>query len=238
MTAFITPVLPRLCTTQRRSLSHRPRPRLKTARPRTAPHALFQPLPPQRPPDYHANVGKVIDVLRNDIPLIMHTPMDMSIYHPQILFTDSNGASIQGMDAYRSLLWLLRTQAKIFFSTTRVEIQSVFHDDYEARVYIRWRLRGELRVGGRLIVDGLSVYRLGADGRVVEHILESVNRSRGGQVRLVALGTVGHGKVVVGGCGVGGGGWYTGFGDIHKTNLKIEKKTEEKSEEIEEEVCV
>lgn len=140
------------------------------------------------------------------------------------MFTDSNGATIHGFDAYRSLLWLLRTQARIFFTGSCVEIKSVFHDDYEGKIYIRWSLMGELRMGRRVVIDGLSLYRLGVDGRVVEHCLESISRSRGGKVRLVAFGNVGRGEVAVDGCGVGGGGWYSGCEEFRSEELELEDK--------------
>eukprot|EP00181_Compsopogon_caeruleus_P001411 CAMPEP_0184682418 /NCGR_PEP_ID=MMETSP0312-20130426/7226_1 /TAXON_ID=31354 /ORGANISM="Compsopogon coeruleus, Strain SAG 36.94" /LENGTH=357 /DNA_ID=CAMNT_0027134069 /DNA_START=74 /DNA_END=1147 /DNA_ORIENTATION=+ len=140
-----------------------------------------------RKPDYHANVGKVIETLRADYPEILTRDPDFSIYTDNILFRDRVAYDIQGKDAYASFFWALRLHCRIFFSATSVEITSLFHDDREGIIHLRWRMWGLPRLlfrGGRSsassrggcpredrswIFDGMSIYRINNDGFVYEH---------------------------------------------------------------------
>lgn len=93
-----------------------------------------------------------------------------------------------------------------------MKIQSLYHDDAEGALYVRWRMCATprwLASRSRLVVDGLSLYRLDTRGLVCEHSLEN-NARRRDHVRPLfegVLSKVGAKGSVVG-AGAGVPGWY------------------------------
>ena len=53
--------------------------------------------------DFEANLGKVIDTLNTDYPVLFSKPPDFSIYIDEIEITDPTGKAFQGLDKYKSL---------------------------------------------------------------------------------------------------------------------------------------
>jgi Uncharacterized conserved protein (DUF2358) len=50
-----------------------------------------------RKPEFEANLGKVIDTLRSDYPLLFHEPLDYSIYVKDIVVKDPTGVVFKGI---------------------------------------------------------------------------------------------------------------------------------------------
>ncbi|KAK4535785.1 hypothetical protein CDCA_CDCA06G1810 [Cyanidium caldarium] len=107
-------------------------------------------LPPphgnRRAPDYYANAGKVIETLRADYPCVFERDPDFDIYAPNILLVDrTSGNALQGKRAYAAVFWVLRMHGRLLFSERTIEITSLFHDDRDGTIYVRWRMCGRLR---------------------------------------------------------------------------------------------
>lgn len=150
------------------------------------------PRPPrcERCPEYSTNVGAVIDTLRIDYPRILEDEINYDIYAPNVVFYDRTGNWVQGLSAYRAVIWAVRTQMRLFFTVRNVAIQSVFHCEGEGAIYLRWRLTvtprvlalmsvvPSLRTRSLWVYDGLSVYKLNNEGWVCEHSLENNARNR------------------------------------------------------------
>lgn len=160
----------------------------------SAPHLSPPPPPPQpnRSPDFHANVGTVIDTLRADYPHLLTHPPDFHIYRDDVIISDSTGYRLAGKDAYRTVLFLLRAHAKLFLTAASLHIVSMFyHDDNRPAVHVRWRMRSTPRVWAAtrsdspVIIDGLSVYYLDSSGWVYHHTFESKVRNGPKPVRVV-----------------------------------------------------
>lgn len=155
---------------------------------------------PQRPPDYYANVGKVIETLRADYPALPRRSPDLSIYAPSVAFSAKHRPggvtllpSLHGLDAYAALVWATRAHVRVLLVSPTVRVLSLYHDVPGGRLYLRWRLAGTPRHvavvarrggggGGRgggheatgpaWMFDGMSVYHLGNDGWVAAHELD------------------------------------------------------------------
>ncbi|CAN8074576.1 unnamed protein product, partial [Agarophyton chilense] len=142
-----------------------------------------------RTPEYYANVGSVIDTLRADYPALLHDAPDLSIFTEHVVFSDASGNCIRGKRAYSKLFWVLRLQAMVFLGAHCVRVQSVFHDDCDGCVYLRWRVQFSPRSWTLLsavnsdafVVDGMSLYRLDHHGWVYHHSLENSVRRRRAQ---------------------------------------------------------
>lgn len=132
-----------------------------------------------RAPDYWANLGTVIDVLREDYPRMTISEPDYSIYDARIVFRDHSGYRVAGIEAYRTVLWAIRAQLRLFFATSAIVIQSLYHNDKEGAIYVRWRLTATpwwAVIAGKAcpwVYDGLSVYKVNHRGWVYEHLLEN-----------------------------------------------------------------
>lgn len=92
-----------------------------------------------RSEDFSVNLGKVIDTLNSDYPLIFVKPLDYSIYIDDIEVTDPTGIAFQGLNTYKSLFTVLRFFAKTVF--TGQSINYKIHYDYlDQAVRVIWHV--------------------------------------------------------------------------------------------------
>jgi len=70
-----------------------------------------------RSDDFEPNLGKVIDTLNSDYPLLFIKPLDYSIYIKDIEVTDPTGIAFQGINIYKNLFTALRFFAKTIFKS-------------------------------------------------------------------------------------------------------------------------
>lgn len=143
-----------------------------------------------RSPDYYVNIGRSIESLRADYPDMLVRHPQWAAYAPNVSFKDrATGYSVSGMRAYERLLWAVRMQAALCFSSSAVQIHSLYHDDEAGVVYLRWRLEATPRVWGlvspppRIAFDSMSVYGMDEQGRIAEHVLDNEARSRPRKLR-------------------------------------------------------
>lgn len=145
-----------------------------------SPSPTKTPPPPQsnRSPDFHANVGSVIDTLRADYPTMLTDPPDLSMFRDDLILSDSNGNQLSGKDAYRTVLFLLRAHARLFLTGACIHIVSMFYCDEDSRpaIHVRWLMRATPRVWASptsIIIDGISLYYLDSHGYVAAHTFET-----------------------------------------------------------------
>lgn len=139
---------------------------------------LFQEVGNQRR-EFEMNLGKAMDVLRNDYPDMLVSSPDFSIYHDDISVTDPSGVEIKGISSYKSSFRFLQTVVRLFYNTDRSKVQMRSFYDF-ARNSIRISFNVELVprvIGDRrnsLYVDGISVYKLDLkSGKIIEHSIEN-----------------------------------------------------------------
>jgi hypothetical protein len=124
--------------------------------------------------NFELALGKLIDTLSQDYPLLFTEPPDFSVYSPSIVLKDPSGVVLKGMRSYRQMFAVLR-----FFRSTVMEgAETSFRLHYDwvnSRVRVRWHTvvvpKGRQT---RFIVDGISAYRIDAQGLVYQHDLESI----------------------------------------------------------------
>eukprot|EP00871_Galdieria_phlegrea_P005034 jgi/Galph1/5531/GphlegSOOS_G4107.1 len=133
-----------------------------------------------RGPDFYVNLGTVIETLRNDYLSMLETEIDYSVYDDDIILRDRvHGHFLQGKEAYRTVLWLLRVHTHIVFRQAFMDVKSMYYEDDTATIYLRWGIRAVPRllpwdVNRQRYIDGLSIYRLNNNGWIQEHIVDNV----------------------------------------------------------------
>lgn len=132
--------------------------------------------------EYIANVGSVIDSLRSDYPMLPHDEPSLALYCDYVTLRSPAGFICQGKSAYRAILWLMRTQLRMFFQNRRLVVLGLYHDREADEVYVRWRFSGFSRVAPAgtpaFVYDGLSIYSLNEQGHISDHTLDNIMRVR------------------------------------------------------------
>ena len=88
---------------------------------------------------FNVNLGKVIDTLNQDYPLIFVKPLDYSIYIPDIEVTDPTGIAFQGINTYKSLFTILRFFAKTVFNGQSITYK-IHYDYLNQAVRVVWHV--------------------------------------------------------------------------------------------------
>lgn len=178
-----------------------------------------------RSKDYWANVGQVIETLRNDYCVLGDKKPDFGIYAENIMFTDKNTFEIHGLKDYMRFFWVMRLHLRVLFRRRDFMVQSLYHDAKEGVVYLRWRGVFVPRIigwikdkGGRekfvWIYDAISVYKVNRDGMVCEHVLDNNlhlrSKLRSRFEEILSIGRVGVPGRTPAGAGIGGTQWWKG----------------------------
>lgn len=132
--------------------------------------------------EYLANVGSVIDSLRADYPRLAEEEPSLEMYSEVVTLRSPAGILCQGIPAYRGVLWFMRAQLRLFFSSRTIQVLGLYHDKDACQIYVRWRLSGHSRVAlpssPVFIYDGLSIYTLNDEGYIMDHLLDNIVRVR------------------------------------------------------------
>jgi len=130
--------------------------------------------------EFEMNLGKAMDVLRNDYPSILYKTPDFSIYNDDIRVVDPSGVQLSGLRSYRSTFGLLQPLVKIFYNMDLSTVQSrMMYDFTRQSIRITWnavlvpKLIGNRR--NALYVDGISIYKMDSNsGKISEHRVENM----------------------------------------------------------------
>ncbi|CAB9522881.1 Uncharacterized conserved protein (DUF2358) [Seminavis robusta] len=128
--------------------------------------------------EFNMNLGKAMDTLRKDMPEILKSAPDYSIYHPEIQVIDPSGVRLTGLDNYKSSIAFFQTFIKFWFtSSSRLQYRMVY-DFCRSTIRVSWNvvLIPKVPLGPKAIfLDGISHYKLDAtSGKVIEHKIESL----------------------------------------------------------------
>ncbi|KAG8466151.1 hypothetical protein KFE25_001907 [Diacronema lutheri] len=129
----------------------------------------------KRQTEFRLNVGKVIDTLQTDYPVLFEQSPDFSIFESCIELTDPSGVSIRGLSMYRSCFTLLRLMRYTMASAEmKCKVCYAGWDPYKVRV--RWNLAfsSALSPGRTYFIDGVSAYTLSERGLVRRHSLDNI----------------------------------------------------------------
>jgi len=153
-------------------------------RPVATPVPLWSPVSPVRPSpnspsEYDLNVGKLVDSLRHDYPLMLDSEPDLSLFTETMEFSGGS-LRVRGLERYKSLLSSLRWAKKVAKVDAEVGTRIVLSG---GAVRVRWTCK----VGGA-VVDGISVYELTVRGHVKTHRLENI-ATHGGDLNRPPIST-------------------------------------------------
>lgn len=129
--------------------------------------------------DFHLRRGRVIDVLRESYPRLFQERPDMSIYARNIVCfrADGGGPRVRGIAAYTRMFDALHLSRRTMVAAA--ELQHRLHVCDDDTIRVRWAAKIWLRLplprASPLHVDGVSVYLLDSNARVVVHRLEFVD---------------------------------------------------------------
>jgi len=127
-----------------------------------------------RKPQFHANLGNLIETLREDYPQLMVKPPDLECMTDDITLCEHLTMDLHGKRQYLAFWFAFRLHCKVMFQRGKVEILSMFFDDNEDCLQVRWRLSAVPRIGNdKVIMDGLSLYKVNDDGMCYLHSLEN-----------------------------------------------------------------
>ncbi len=125
------------------------------------------------------NVGRAIDVLREEVPLMLRAPPTLDIFAEDVVLRDPSGVIVRGRAAYGTFFAGLRVARRLSFSQPTVEILSLRFVEYRSEILLRLTVEVEAPFPGLdpLRFDALSVYALDAQGLVREHRIDDVTRA-------------------------------------------------------------
>lgn len=130
--------------------------------------------------EFEMNVGKAVDTLRSDYPKIFQDQMDFSIYHEALEVIDPSGVKLHGVRNYRNFFRVLRAIVSVFYCPEESGLTfRLIYDWARNSIRISWRavLIPKAIYGGvrnTLHVDGISVYEVDNEGKIIQHRVENL----------------------------------------------------------------
>lgn len=127
--------------------------------------------------EFNMNLGKAMDTLKKDIPEILRTAPDYSIYHKEITVIDPSGVRLEGLENYKSSMAFFRSFIKFWFSaSSRLQHRTVY-DFCRSSIRVSWNLVliPKIGLGRPVFLDGVSHYKLDPkSGKIIEHKIENL----------------------------------------------------------------
>lgn len=129
--------------------------------------------------EYEMNLGKAMDTLRKDYPYMLYKTPEFSIYNEQINVLDPSGVQLTGLKNYKHSFTFLQTLVRIFYNTDVSTVQSrMIYDFARQSIRVSWNAVLFPKVVGNrrnaLYVDGVSVYKMDMEGKILEHKVENM----------------------------------------------------------------
>ena len=148
--------------------------------------ALNDPQPPAarsprgEPSEYNLNLGRLIDLLGRDHPMLFERPQDLSLFEETIELHGPSGQILRGARQYTAAFDLLRFTRRVAMEdATLTHRISIKHREVRLRWSAKLRVKdlGLAPLGREpalFHVDGVSAYELDGRGHVHVHRLQNV----------------------------------------------------------------
>jgi len=131
--------------------------------------------------EYQMNLGRALDVIRQDYPDLLLKAPDYSLYHEDIEVIDPAGMTLHGLSNYKKSFQFVHSIVKFFYSTEHSGLNfRLFYDFARDSIRVSWHatLAPKQLYGGidnKLHVDGVSVYKIDRkSGLVKSHTIENL----------------------------------------------------------------
>ena len=141
--------------------------------------------------EYHANVGRAIRTLREELPDLFGAGLTYDIYTDDVGLLDEISPKMgaaprgaRGKAEYRRAVWGLRLHGWLFFERARLELHRIWQP-MDGVICVRWTLRGVPRLLGPVLehggmhLDGISEYKLDGEGMIYQHRLDNLDFDSG-----------------------------------------------------------
>lgn len=126
---------------------------------------------PNRNDNFTINLGKALDHLRVDVPLLFEREPDLSIYTEDVRLRDHARIYASGKFMYQMVYFSLRV-ARIFMPMPPlVEVLNIRWCPARQSIEVRFQIRVDT-LSDSLYFDAVSVYRVNARGLIYEHLIE------------------------------------------------------------------
>jgi len=139
--------------------------------------------PPKGPSLFQINVGRAIDTLRHDYPVLFTQKPDLSIFTKDVELWDPSGKRLSGITQYSRVFDLLIFLRRTTMQDAQVTYRLVVADE---KIRVRWSAKLWMRdpalgltktmTGEPAVVhlDGVSNYELDHEGKIRRHRLENI----------------------------------------------------------------
>lgn len=130
--------------------------------------------------EYEINLGKAMDTLRKDYPMMLKQKPDFSIYHEDIQVTDPSGVQVKKLSGYKNSFRFLQAVVGMLYNTDRSTVQfRMVYDFARQSIRVSWNAMLVPKIVGNrrnsLYIDGISVYNMDAEsGKIIEHRIENM----------------------------------------------------------------
>lgn len=129
--------------------------------------------------EYELNLGKAMDTLKKDYPVIIKNKPDFSIYHEDLNVVDPSGVQIRGLKSYKQSFAFFQSLVRIFYSVDRSKVQfRMMYDFARSTIRISWNVMLVPKIVGNrhnaLYIDGISAYKMDSNGKIIEHRVEQM----------------------------------------------------------------
>ena len=121
--------------------------------------------------NFTINLGRALDHLRVDVPLLFDREPDLSIYTEDVRLRDEARVYASGKFVYQMVFFSLRL-AKVFMPMPPlVEVLNIRWCPARQCIEVRFQIRVDT-LSDSLYFDAVSVYRVNAQGLIYEHLIE------------------------------------------------------------------
>jgi len=128
---------------------------------------------------YEIHVGRALDKLRNDYPLILTDSPEFSIYDETIEIIDPSGVKLNGIKNYKNVFSVIHAIVNVFYCPEHSSLTfRLCYDKARHNIRVQWNAEviPKAIFGGvrsTLYVDGISIYEIDRDsGMIYQHRLE------------------------------------------------------------------
>ncbi|MGK7876435.1 MAG: DUF2358 domain-containing protein [Xenococcaceae cyanobacterium] len=120
--------------------------------------------------EYQAQVQRVIETLKQDLPTLFEKDISYDIYTQDIYFKDPVN-TFKWKFNYRIIFWTLRFHAGLFFREIYFDVHQIQQTAKDI-ITVDWTVRGTLRIPwkAKVFFNGCSTYKLTEDGLIYHHL--------------------------------------------------------------------
>eukprot|EP00752_Nemacystus_decipiens_P004493 g4103.t1 len=124
--------------------------------------------------DFNINLGRAMDYLATDVPLMFSVAPRLEIFTSQIRLKDPVGELCHGRRVYGALHTSLRVFGAITTTKPRVGVTSICYHKDKQEIELKWTLAANAPfMGDAMKLSAVSIYRVNEHGLIYEHCMDN-----------------------------------------------------------------